>query len=1253
MALGHRGGGRFASEGGDAAALRCSRAGDFTGAGREPYSGQGGGDAHVWAGRLGADRPQGKLALESGFTVGVGERPAALALAEVRRGGRGVPELTAERELRQLHEAAERPDDDDDTLPAARGSWSEAGWATALVVFSGRGHEYDLAARLRARGVRVVTLDTLAGGTAHDVLRNGLGRDVEARVRRGEFDVIFIATPCASYSVAHRPQLRARRRPWGVAAVPEAWRRYLAKHNELARFTARLIQAADAAGCAWALENPADRGDRDSPAWWEMHADHAPIWRLPAVRDAIAEAKGTIRTFAQCAFSAPWQKWTSLAHASCLSGVLGSLDQMRCDHGRERHESRAHGLAPDGTSRSSASAAYPPAMNEFLAEALASWARQAWEDRRRAATGRPASVPLVRQSGGRVADGASLSDDVAALCDDARHVAPRFASLRNRRAAAEATLRHEAMPGELHCSRAPTMPGAREAASHASRLEDQCRACEGDALRTMRAERMAQGPIAVAELYLDGVYESEITSWLRLADAAAARLKAGKAAPRVPSRVVGQHQMQPWARGVVWDCRDPAACVPVARSGRHTTFRGRRQLDRAALRRIAEELGWHDTDIVLQAGEGGVEVRSQCALETVLSFHHAGVGDAVEAASKVVAADWAEEWVDRPVRHLPFAPCRVLPRNVVMQERSRLVPGADGAAPTLELYEKPRVTQDSSDGGDNAVNAGVPESERYVVLPTVQQHARGLAICDTAGGSQHRAASYVVDAESAYRFCPVQEADLWTQCFAWWGEDGSVGFCVDRRLGFGGAFAPNRFERISTLVAAHVQAKQAAFDATQPVAPSVARWAAERRARQQRGELPQGEAQLAPRYIQVYIDDLTGAALDDPVATPSDVEGIDIDPGQVVSEGGLPALPGTRVYVHAQLAVLGLRDVGLNAAPSKVVVGDPVVALGLRVGRAAQRVDCPPLKRQSMLADIRQQRRTALVDMRVDRRRAQRLVGRLCNLSQVFPELKAVLHGGYAVTESTWETGGRRRRPPALQLAGRSEAQQAWVGLLDVAEELIDANDGVALAPERSFPPRDMPGMYTATTDASGVDGVGGYVFDAGAPEVVWLVSEAWPPDVLLALQAAAAVGGVQGTDSGSLSMPAAELFGSIAVPEAVAAAQGTAPVAVTAIGDCDPAVGAINANSSGNPQMRALLSGARSLTPQWLAVSVPREANLDADRLSHPAMWEEVEADARSAGLTPKWARITEESWAALRRAIGIGVQPQHSRRRRSKRRR
>eukprot|EP00965_Chrysotila_dentata_P037986 1262726-Pleurochrysis_carterae.AAC.1 len=117
--------------------------------------------------------------------------------------------------------------------------------------------------------------------------------------------------------------------------------------------------------------------------------------------------------------------------------------------------------------------------------------------------------------------------------------------------------------------------------------------------------------------------------------------------------------------------------------------------------------------------------------------------------------------------------------------------------------------------------------------------------------------------------------------------------------------------------------------------------------------------------------------------------------------------------------------------------------------------------------------------------------------------------------------------------------------------------------------------------------------------------------------------------------MPAAELFGTWTLVEAVAAKKSRPPRAVIAVGDCDPAALAINATSSEAAAMRALLAHARRLTIQWLAVAVPREANVDADRLSHPRLLGAVEADVRAAGGgKSREGGGQEEMHAAHRRA-------------------
>ena len=130
---------------------------------------------------------------------------------------------------------------------------------------------------------------------------------------------------------------------------------------------------------------------------------------------------------------------------------------------------------------------------------------------------------------------------------------------------------------------------------------------------------------------------------MQRADAAGVALREGRQPEAVPTVTISQEQMADFARDVVWDCADPTDCKPVERSTRRTVFPGKRQVDRAALRRVAAQLAWHDADIVGQVGEGGVDVRSDCALETVLAFHHTGVAANFAAAAKVVDADIGEE----------------------------------------------------------------------------------------------------------------------------------------------------------------------------------------------------------------------------------------------------------------------------------------------------------------------------------------------------------------------------------------------------------------------------------------------------------------------------------------------------------------------------------------------------------------------------------------------------------------------------------
>eukprot|EP00965_Chrysotila_dentata_P085535 2821514-Pleurochrysis_carterae.AAC.1 len=93
----------------------------------------------------------------------------------------------------------------------------------------------------------------------------------------------------------------------------------------MAEFTAALVTAAEAVGTPWALENPADCGDPRGLAWWPRFAEHAPLWLLPIMQEALGRAGAEYVTFAQCALGAATRKYTTVACAASLRPRLRQL----------------------------------------------------------------------------------------------------------------------------------------------------------------------------------------------------------------------------------------------------------------------------------------------------------------------------------------------------------------------------------------------------------------------------------------------------------------------------------------------------------------------------------------------------------------------------------------------------------------------------------------------------------------------------------------------------------------------------------------------------------------------------------------------------------------------------------------------------------------------------------------------------------------------------------------------------------------
>jgi hypothetical protein len=271
-------------------------------------------------------------------------------------------------------------------------------------------------------------------------------------------------------------------------------------------------------------------------------------------------------------------------------------------------------------------------------------------------------------------------------------------------------------------------------------------------------------------------------------------------------------------------------------------------------------------------------------------------------------------------------------------------------------------------------------------------------------------------------------------------------------------------------------------------------------------------------------------------------------------------------------------------------------------------------------------------------------VGRAVHLSQIWPAVFPFLRGGYALALARTRPSAKsphRRRIRRLVLRPDGLRRREFADLLDIVDLHVREGRHVALACSTQVAAADGRRRLISSTDVSGVDGVGGFAFSAALPGIATLVSEKWPPDIQEALDEAARPRSERTQGAPTLSLPAAELFGMWAVPLAVVTYHENPGLAeeVTAIGDCDPAVFALERSASPTAVMNGIIKETLHLSEAWLPVSVPREWNQDADRLSHPGRLLDVLASLplamrQRAVLAP----IPRHAWDVLRTLIGRG---------------
>ena len=525
----------------------------------------------------------------------------------------------------------------------------------------------------RALGYQADDVDVLLGGPRHDLQREEVRSAILAAIRARCYEVVWISTPCSSFSVLHleggKPRLRSRQEPEGVGEVPRKWRRYVRKHNGFVRFSAEAALATWRAGATYVLENPVDRGMWGSPHYSWALKEHVPLWLMPDIRRVAGQTHPVWASFPMCAFGSPFQKLTTLMAGGARSLRVRVLGRLTCPHAH--HLRRARGVSSSGRKEASAAGEYPTLFNASVAWLLSAEAgRGVDEAALRQALRSGAAKGLEREAGAclprwRAAPECmpqawdEREDVLAGRADDERAAELKFISRRRAEKERDEVLAREELPSRgapPELVGRPPMP------------------------RVEWPTAAPPRPIKIYQLFHPGVYEKVKESIRGIAsgvrDASAQLVSGGEQGriPRVGTATFAAETSQPeWARECVWDASNPEDCVPLQ------PFSDEEPPDQAVVRSFfaewGEKLGWPDADMLRQVRVTGCESRSACRRDTVIYCHHSGLREHLSPALASIDRDTTKGWMTPGRPHLWTVPARVVPKNVVDQQTEMEVRG--------------------------------------------------------------------------------------------------------------------------------------------------------------------------------------------------------------------------------------------------------------------------------------------------------------------------------------------------------------------------------------------------------------------------------------------------------------------------------------------------------------------------------------------------------------------------------------------------
>ena len=1104
-----------------------------------------------------------------------------------------------------------------------------------LHVFSGKpraGSFEDAAAEM---AVAIDVCDTLTGGWRHDVMRASVRQQLLADVRAGKYEVVWLGTPCASFtrlwlSGDKRPP-RSRRQPDGVDGLPGWQQRYVEWHNVFVRFTEELAQAAYDAGCTYVIENPVDYGQPGSPYFDWAAREHCPLWLTTPMRRLARATRAKFVSGCQCMLGGDFKKATTLMAAGPLADRLNSFGSLVCTH--VKHTRVAFGQQADGRNHSADAAAYPVPMCRwavrtlFGAEAVGApgytLRPEVQTAQRRAAELDAANAAAAAAFAASASDSTPVADggdgcpdgegwDDSYDGDDSGGIGEPF--------------RWAAAPGRMPASwaEAADVCGAaaeRERAAelrYISRRRAEPESAEKLARRafenphpvqdTMAVERpsvvqMPAGaparPIRIEQLYNPGVY-AEIREEIDAhADGIENGLADGKSWGKRRTRVWKAEECQPlWAQRVVWDCTDPEDCVPMQ------PFSADDPPQQGAQREFfaywGARLAWRDHDMLRQVTETGVEGRSELDWATTIMSHHAGLRHNPEPAAESIRNDTAAGWMSSARRDLWTVPARLVPKNVVQQLKWRIDELGE-----LRRKKKYRVTTDDSiepeEEGEavSSRNAAMARDWGPSTLTSPRTLAEAVAIVKSVAGEMGITASRValeqialwaIDLSDAYRQLAASRLEHWQQCFMWAG-----GVKVDLRCVFGAAHMVDFFQRVSTFVLAVAKERIHEYDRAHPYGDSREAW------RAWRAEHLGGEQSAT--FQSIYLDDGSGLT---PLGAGEPLRGAAPGAAKVTSCCSVETAAGggTRVRLHLfgdksrpeiHLAIVRRTfvEAGWAVADDKEQLGFTIDLLGL--GITSEGDGClfvTEAKRRGMRVDIAAQ--LAAPKGRVERTAVDEITGRCSHIGAVVCEGNTHLQPMYRFLHARWVKGGRIQKPRWLSLAGDSQTQRRYIAALQWWDAALERGVCVPLAPRLEFPELGSEGCAYFFTDAARENGTGygGHTMVEVGSRLFFIFHEArWAAGPLLALQA------------NSFSMPAGECFGAVLFADALVRALGNVTHLIC-FTDSDATAKAFTAAGSGAPQLNYLVEWLLARHPglQLLGVHQPGVRNVAADRLSRTA---------------------------------------------------